>query len=148
MSAVRACPACGKLLVRRRNNPQGKWTETEKQFAIRKHCDLACEKKAAGTYWSLDAIRELQRLKASGLTYAACAEAISGTFGLAKLSRNVVVHRLRHPFPTGGEREVEPEPDPDPLPEIRASLAASMKGPTASADRRRCDRRQATVPTA
>ena len=50
---------------------------------------------------SRDAIRELQRLKASGLTHAVCAEAMSGTFGPGTLSRNMVVHRLRHPHGRG-----------------------------------------------
>lgn len=135
MSEARTCAHCGEALVRFRNKVRGRWiVEGPKAFARRRFCNLACEKKAAGAYWSEAAVRELLRLKDAGLTHAAAAEAMSHTFGLGEVTRNMVTHRLRHPYPTVVRQGVEEEPEkpdeaesgPVPIPEPRMDKPAGQ----------------------
>ena len=116
MTGVRNCEHCGKPLVRRRCR-DGRIAEGPKAFGLRKHCGRVCEKKAAGAYWSEAAVKEVLRLKSVGATTAQIAERMTGAFGLGKVSRNMVIHRLRHPYPTGEEPDLQPaaeKADPEP----------------------------------
>ena len=121
---ARRCGHCRKELKRRTG-------ENRHYFERRKHCNMVCEKKASGTYWSAEAVAELLEIRKTGVGTRVIADLLSGRFGLGKVSKNMVLHRLRFPYPTGEGPEQEStvivaDDTPPPPPEPRTDKAPNV----------------------
>lgn len=95
---ARRCVNCGEAL-KRRCTRNGDWERTD-CFNARRYCSTTCayDSRRDQNHWNDERIEALNDLLAQDMTYRQCAAALSGRFGLGKLTRNHiagVVNRQR-----------------------------------------------------